>query len=47
MDCLQPDGASMAQDMQTLSWEPDSGNQMLIAFGGEGEEAEARGTLGG
>jgi hypothetical protein len=37
----------MAQAMQTPSWEPDSGNHALIAFGWEGEEAEVQGALGG
>jgi hypothetical protein len=33
--------------MHTPSWEPDSGNHMLVAFGREGEEAEVRETLEG
>jgi hypothetical protein len=37
----------MTQAMQTPSWEPDSGNHTLIAFGREGEEAEVPGTFGG
>ena len=38
----------MAQAMQTPSWEPESGNHhVVIASGGEGEEAEVRRTLGG
>ena len=41
-------GRSMAQAMQTPSWEPDSGNHhVVIAFGQEGEEAGVRGTVGG
>ena len=41
-------GQSMAQAMQTPSWEPDSGNHhVVIAFGREGEVAEVQGTLGG